>query len=201
MAGGGSLMGGGTASLVGQAAGAVAGAAGSIFSAQSDKMGLRLNAYFNDLNARVENDNAREVLRQGQFEEARSRLDTAQVKSSQRAAMAANGVDLSTGSALTRQVSTDYIGETDAATIRMNAARAAAGHRTSATNYQIQGDMQRSAAKGISPLLAGATSLVGSAGKISSDWYRLKETGAIGGAKKTTLGGQSYINGSFGFIG
>lgn len=172
-------VGAGTSMGVTQAAGAISSAAGSIFSAQSQRLGLNLDAYFADLNADGELDNARRALAAGEAAEQRQRLETAQIKSSQRAAMGANGVDLSTGSALDRQVGTDLMGEIDANTIRANAALEAAGYRTRASNYRSQATMSRAGAKSISPLLSGLTSLVGSASSVASDWYSLKKVGAF----------------------
>ena len=167
-----------------QGAGAASSAVGSIFAAQSQKLGLKLDAYFADLNAQGAAEDARRALEKGQWEEGNSRLLTARLKGSQRASMAANGVDLSTGSALDNLVTTDLMGEVDAQTIRVNAAREAAGYRTQASNARGQGVMARSAASAISPLLAGATSLIDSAGKIGSDWYAMKRSGALGGNRR-----------------
>lgn len=94
--------------------------------------------------------------------------------------MGANGVDLTTGSALDRLVSTDYLGEVDANTIRANAAREAAGHRMQAVGYSGEATMQRAARRGISPFAAGLTSLATSAGEVASDWYALSKVGAMG---------------------
>jgi hypothetical protein len=168
----------GSASLIAQGMGAGVGAIGSIFAAKSEKLGLNLDAWFAEQNSEAELSNAREALRQGEFAETRQRLETAQTKSAQRAAMGANGVDMSTGSALNRLVSTDYLGETDAATIRQNAAREAAGYRTRAVDQRNQARTRRAAAKSINPYVSGLTSLVGSAGKIAGDWYAMKKSGA-----------------------
>ncbi|API59640.1 hypothetical protein BSL82_10180 [Tardibacter chloracetimidivorans] len=169
----------GAASLVTQGAGAVSSAAGAIFGASSQRTALGLQARFADINAGMAMDDARAVLQRGEFEEQRSRLQTAQLKSSQRATMGANGVDMSEGSPLDRLVSTDYLGEVDANTIRQNAAREAAGYRSRASGYRSDAIMARGARSGISPFLSGATSLLGSAGKIGKEWYALDKEGAF----------------------
>lgn len=169
----------GAASVATQAIGAVTSAVGAGFGAASDKMSLKLDARLSEINSEIEADNARYALEAGQKEEQGYDLKAAQIKSSQRAAMAANNVDLSAGSALAEQVSADYIAATDRKQIRLNAIREAAGYRTQASNYKIDALMKRAAASGISPLLAGVSSLVGSAGKVADSWYTLDKVGAL----------------------
>lgn len=172
------------ASLAVQGFGAVSSAAGAMFSASTQKMGLKLDAAIAKINADKARDAARETLREGYEMEVRQRTATGLVKGAQRAAMGANNVDMTTGSALNRLVSTDYVGEADAQTIRLNAARAAMGYRDEASNQEIRATLSRGAAAGISPLLTGATSLLGSAASIASNWYSLKQAGAFGSNAK-----------------
>lgn len=183
-----------TASLAVQGIGGVTSAFGAMKSASVQKMGLKLDATIARINAEKMRDNAREMLRQGNEAETRQRLATAQVKSRQRAAMGANNVDMTTGSALNRLISTDYMGEADAQTIRLNAARAAAGMRADATSYDMRGSMAAASARGINPMLTGLTSLLGSATSIASSWYGMKEAGAFGNGKTVTGGGSGMIS-------
>lgn len=169
----------GASSMVTQAAGIASSTAGSIFGALNERTALGLRSFYSNLNADAALDDAREVMRQAAFAEQRLRLDNAQTKSKQRAAMAANGVDLSTGSALNRLVSSDFVTEADAGTIRANAAREAAGYRSRASNFRADALMAKAARKGISPFLAGFTSLMSGVSKLSSDWYRLRKEGAF----------------------
>lgn len=167
----------GAASLASSAIGGIGDAASSIFAASSEKLGLKLASRIADLNASSEDDNARESLRRGNEDESRLRLETGFLKGRQIAAMGANGVRLDDGSPLNRLVSTDYMAEVDAATIRQNAAREAAGYRTRATSYRNEALMRRTAARGVSPFVSGLTSLVGSAQKVASDWYDFRQKG------------------------
>lgn len=167
--------------------GGIGSAVGSIFAASSQKIGLILQARIADLNAQMEQDNAREALRQGGQQETSLRFQAGQLKSRQRATMAANGVRLDQGSALNRLNSTDYMTEADAATIRQNAAREAAGYRMASVGYGNQALMSRAAASSISPFLTGASSLLTSASKVSGDWYALASKGVpvgFGGGPK-----------------
>jgi hypothetical protein len=169
----------GTSTLIAQGIGTVGESFGAAMSASAEASSQRLQAYFARLNAETEMDNAREALRQGQFAEQRQRLETANLKSRQRAAMGANNVDMSEGSALDRQVSTDYIGETDANTIAANAQRDAAGSRTRATSYRMDARMRTAAARSISPFTTGLTTLATGATRVAGDWYRMNQTGVF----------------------
>ncbi len=152
-----------TIALASMGAGTAASTVGAYYAAQSQKDALNLRA---DLNERQ----AQQVLEAGQREEQRSRLATARLKSTQRAGIAANGLDV--GSAADLLTSTDLMGEADAQTIRANAVRQAFGYRSEAT-------MQRASAGAISPGMAAATTLMGQAGQVASGWYRLNQAGAL----------------------
>lgn len=169
----------GAASLASTAVSGIGNAAASIFAAKSNKLGLTLASRIAEINAGSADDSRREAMRQGGENETATRLGTAFMKSKQIAAMGANGVRLDSGSALNRLVSTDYMGEVDANTVRQNAVREAAGYRTQAAGFRNDALMKRTGAKGISPMLSGLTSLVGSANKVASDWYAFKKVGAL----------------------
>jgi len=164
-----------TAGLALQAGGAATSAVGSYYGAQSNKATLGLQATLGDLNARVAESAAQSALFAGQRQEQGVRIQTANTGSSQRVALAANGVDVGEGTAARVQASNSILGEIDANTVAANAVRAAWGYRTQATNNRNDALTRRAAADGISPLTAGATSLLGSAAAVSSGWYRLKK--------------------------
>lgn len=155
-----------------QGAGAASSAVGAYYGAQSQKIGMNASADLADINARMSESAAQSTLLTGQREEQKSRIATANLKGTQRAALAANGVDLGVGSANNILTTTDVMGEVDANTIQANAVRAAWGYRTQAVNQTNQANMSRASASAISPLLSGATSLLGSASSVASGWYR-----------------------------
>lgn len=146
------------AALAAQGAGAVSSAVGSVYAAKSQRSALALQADMSDLQARG-------ALAQGEREQQRSMLQTAQLKGTQRAALAANGVDLGQGSPLNILTTTDTMGGIDAQTIKANALRSAWGYRTQAA-------ADRASASAISPGLAGATSLLTGATAVADSWYR-----------------------------
>ena len=193
-------------SVVMMGAGMATSAVGSYYSAQGTKTQLeyqaamgKLNAAMAEsdaslleLNASISDTQGKMAIAQGQREEQKLRLGSAQLKGRQRAALAANGVDLGVGSAARVLATTDYMTEVDAGEIRANAARAAFGYqvqgvnqrygamaaRTQGVNYKAGSAFATASASGISPLASAAGSLLGSAGSVAPSVYK---TGAGAG--------------------
>lgn len=172
------------------------------------------NALVAENNAELASWQARDAIRTGEKQVAdqvtarRQALDSvnteaATVKSRQKVGLAANGVDVTDGSAADVLTSTDYIGAlnaqnvNDAAdrnidTIRDNAVKNAWGYTTQGVGYKDQAATaradaqlykydaarQRAGASGISPNSAAAVSLLGSAGQVAASWYSTKKAGA-----------------------
>lgn len=170
-----------TASLWGQGTGAVTAAIGAYASMQSNRYQARIA----DSNARLAELGAQAALLQGQHQEMQSRLDTANLKSRQRAGFAASGVDLGEGSTVRTLTSTDLLGRVDADTIHANAVRAAFGYRTQSLNYSNDAAMRRAGPGGVQ---AAATSLLGSTGQVAASWYQFNKEGAF---NTPTNGGSS----------
>lgn len=161
-----------------QGAGAGVSAIGAYSSAKSQRIGLEGQAAFADLNARLSEKSAQQELAKGQAAVASTTRRAGEVKSAQRTAMAANGIDLGEGSAAEVLTSTDILKEEDVDTLTANAVRAAWGQRIEATNYKNEALTKRAGARSISPLMAGATSLLGSSAQIASSWYSMNKGGA-----------------------
>ena len=176
--------------LISQIGGTVTSAAGSYYSGRAAQSTARFQADMADINARMAESSAQSALYQGQQQVGQLTLKAGQLKSSQRAALAANGVDLGAGSAAELQASTDLMKEIDANTLTANAVRSAWGYRTQAVNYQSEALMKRATADSISPMASAATSLLGSAGQVAGSWYMMNKAGALGGtASDTTYAG------------
>jgi len=156
--------------------GGLASAAGSYYGAKSEQTQLDVQADIADVNSRIAELGAQSVLRQGQREVGRVTMQAGQLKSRQRASMAANGVDLNEGSAAELQDSTDIMKEIDAATVEANSIRSAWGYRTQGTSYQNQALGARTTSSAISPFGNAATSLIGGATKAAAGWYNYKRT-------------------------
>lgn len=161
-----------------QIGGALSGAIGSFYSAKVAKINLEGQAFLADTNARIAELGAQSMLNQGQQDIGKLTMQAGRVKSAQRVALAANGVDLGEGNAAELQASTDIMKEIDRNTIEANAVRSAWGYRTQAVNSQNDALAKRSTADTISPFGSVATSLMGSAGNVAASWYQLNKATA-----------------------
>ena len=176
-----------------------------------------------EINARLAEMAAETEQTRGQIEYGSFTLKKGRLKSSQRANLAANGVDLGEGSAAESLVSTDIMGEIDGQTIISNAVRTAWGYQTQASisrmragfeavnaraagsaasnNYMATGTSNSNnylaagtqtflnasnnaaftgiQARSISPVVAGTTSLLGSATRAADTWYKYRRDAAI----------------------
>lgn len=159
-------------SLVGSLAGMANGAIGSYYSSQSKASSLNFQADMDALNAQQAEKQAQATLYQADRKAGQVSLAYGAAKSSQRASMAANGIDLGSGSAAEVQASTDIAKEFDMNTIAANAMRSAWGFRTQAVNYNNQSMIERATANSISPTGFATTSILGSAGNVAASWYK-----------------------------
>ena len=162
-------------SLASQAAGAAVSAVGAYSQASGQKASLRAQAAVAEANARIDELGAQATLRDSHLQIADTTRRYGQLKSNQRATMAANGVAVDAGgSAAELQDSTEFLKDADTATLQINAVRAAFGQRMQAGNQRTQAAMSRANASAINPGLAMGTSLLGSAGRVAASWYQLK---------------------------
>jgi hypothetical protein len=153
------------------ALGAVSAANAASNAAESSQTQLRFNASMAKINSQLSESNAQATLLAGQRAEQNVRLKTANLKSDQRASMAANGIDLGSQTALNILTSTDVMGEVDANQTAANALRAAWGYRTQAANYDAQAAFASASADTISPRNAYTSTLLGSSGQVAMNWY------------------------------
>lgn len=172
-----------------QTGGAAYSAVGAYYNAQIQKTALQGQAAIDDVNAHMDELSAQSTLLAGQRAEQSSRLQTASLKSTQRNNIASNGLALDSNSAVAIQTSTDVIGDIDANTIATNAISGAFGYRTAAVNASNDALIKRAGASAISPLGAGFTSLITSAGSIATNRYLLQKYGGAAAAPKSSLSG------------
>lgn len=158
-------------SLGAQGLGAGVSAGGAFFGAKSQKITLESTAQTAESNARIMELAAQSEILQGQREEQKSNLKYSNLKSTQKASLAANGVDISSDTAQNILTTTDTFKEIDANTINANATRGAWGYRTQGTNFANAARVARSTSKSINPWMAGATSLINSAGGVGKSLY------------------------------
>jgi TolA-binding protein len=118
---------------------------------------------------------------QGQVQEDRQRLKTAQLLGSQRAALAAQGGDVNAGSDLDILGDTARAGESDAQTIHYNAMLQAYGHQLEAGAAGGQANLySTNAANTMANLPFGiGSSLLGGASSLSGRWAGYRNSGLL----------------------
>jgi len=118
-----------------------------------------------DQNAAVARNQAEQAKQIGNVEEERQLRRVRAALGSQRAAIAANGLDVNTGTALDLQAETAGFGAADALNLRANALRQAWGFDVDAVNQTNRGRAARAAGRNqaIGTLLTTGASMVGQA--------------------------------------
>lgn len=169
-------------SLYGQMAGAAISAIGSFYSSKSQASSLEFQADIGAINARIAELGAQQELIRGEQQVGALTLRVGKLKSKQRVALAANGVDLGEGSAAELLTSTDLMKEIDSNTLQANAVRSAWGYRTQAVSHQNDALIRRATAEGISPLGSAGSTLLTSAGSVAKSWYDLNRSDALKGS-------------------
>jgi hypothetical protein len=180
-----------------QGVGAATSAIGAYGSAKSQKSALGFQAQMADMNAELAERRAQISLEQGAYQAQEIERGGARQKGAQRAAMGASGIALGSTTAQAIVVGTDLVTAEDAQQARINAVRAAWGQRTEATNMRNEGRAARANARGINPMGAAATSLLGSATSMTRSAY---DMGMFKGSGVTSSGGAQPSSGS-GFRG
>jgi len=126
---------------------AVSSITGSISEAGAIKSQAAYESQQLQMNSKLADLQAKSAIRVGKENAENYRRQVKQTIGSQRAIMAAQGIDISTGSALDIQTDTAEWGAVDALTIKNNAFREAAGYKIEAIGYRGQADFTTSAAK------------------------------------------------------
>jgi predicted subunit of tRNA(5-methylaminomethyl-2-thiouridylate) methyltransferase len=119
------------------------GAAGQVQQAKATAEANKYNAQVAEMNAEIADKQAKDATERGKQEEQQKRLQTAQLEGRQKAAIAANGIDLSFGSPLDTIVDTAKMGEIDALNVRTNAYREAYGYKVQGTNHLASAKLDR----------------------------------------------------------
>ena len=138
-----------TAALIGLGATTVAGTYNQYTQQRRGAKALEQHADYEaqlyGMNADLADAQAEDALARGHESELRSRGASRRLVGAQRASLAAQGVDIGTGSPAAVIANDAALGELDALTIRNNARREAWGYRTQASMNRNQGALTRSA--------------------------------------------------------
>lgn len=176
-------------------------AVGTFAAASAESSALRAQASFEEdqaeRNAKLAESQAKEVEAAGEKKAGLHRRKVRQKIGSQRAALAAQGIDVGAGTALDIQADTAFFGELDAQQIRNNAYLQAFGLKEEGRQRRIQGKFDASAKRSAarSTLLAGGLGAVSYGAQAFSDFSKKKVEPK---QTKTIYTGQSHKNfGSF----
>lgn len=156
------------------------GGVGAIQQGKAAAASANYNAKVADMNAKLAERQARDAVERGQIEEQQQRAKTSALLGQQRAAMAANGVDLKFGSPLDTLVDTATMGELDALTIRANTYREERDIRQQGLNQTAQAGMYRAEAKNARTggFLNAMGTVLGGASNAYSTWKQNSTVGA-----------------------
>jgi len=137
-------------------------------------------------NATIASQQRSDAIQRGEIDAQTAMRAQASVLGSQRASLAANGVDLGQGSALDQLASTKFLGAMDVNTIQSNAARTAWGYDVQNMNDNAGATLSKWQADSINPAgvgaMAGGQSILSSASSFAMAGG-LKGSGAPKGGK------------------
>ena len=148
---------------------------GAYNKANAQKATLDYEAAVARNNQTIANYQADITQRNGERMEQAQQLKTANLMGDQRAAMAANGVDLGTGSASEVLATTKFMGENDALTIRDNTARQAWALREQGKGYGAEAGADSAISGSIDPFMTASTSLLTEGSRVAASWYNYKK--------------------------
>ena len=137
---------------------------------------MNYQAEINRRNAAKAQANADDKRQEGIEESRMQRLKTLQKVGAQQAALAANGVDVSEGTALDIIEDTAAMGELDALTTRYNYEKQALAFESQADNFNNQSNLdvfagQNAYSSGITNAVANGVNGLGNIASVSSKWY------------------------------
>jgi hypothetical protein len=151
-------------------ASAVMAVAGTAASTMSQVSQYRYEARVADFNRKAEDAKVQDAAQRGQIEERNAARRQSALMGAQRAAMAANGIDLSFGSAAETLGDSAMMAQEDRGTIRENTRREQMGYDINAANYAAKAKAARSAATGAiwSGIFQAGSTIAGAASRLGS---------------------------------
>lgn len=167
--------------LAATAAGGLVSAAGAMKQGEAQKSAADYQAAVARNNAVIARQNAEQTRAAGEIEAQNASLKSAATQGSIRAAAAASGLDVNTGSAMDVQDSAARLGMLDALTIQRNAGVKSWAQQNQATGFEAEANLD--IMKGANAQEAGDigafSSLLTSASSFGGKWMDFKKVGAI----------------------
>ena len=144
-------------------------------------------------NATIAQQNARYATTAVEIQASERSQQAAATQGRIRTAIAANGVDVNTGSASDVQSSQRQIGQLDTENVMQSALLNAYGYRTQAAGYSAQSalDTAQSSQAVEGGILSGVGGLLGSAGSIGTKWLGAQTPSPTSTASKIDIGDEA----------
>lgn len=163
-------------SAVATAASTTMGVIASQQQARAAQAQMDYQAQVNKKNAMIAQQNAEDKRQEGIEESRMTRLKTAQKIGLQQSALAANGVDVSEGTALDIIEDTSAMGELDALTTRYNYEKQALAYEQQAGNFENQANLdiiagQNARSAGTLNSISAGINGLGNMASVASKWY------------------------------
>lgn len=173
------------------AVGAVMSGVSSYQQSQAAAKAAEYQASIDTQNAAIAQGNAVNERQSGIDNARKLRMQMAQNIASQKTAMAANGLDINSGSAFDLLDTTKYFGEMDALTTINNSNIKANAYEAQGMNFLEQAGVSKMTADNYkrSSLLSGLGTTTTGLGQVNSSWYNFNKTNTSLGTKSKSTGG------------
>ena len=180
------------------------GVVSSVQSANAQKAQANYQAEVAKPNAKTAQANADQKRQEGIEESRLQRMKNIQKIGAQKAALAANGIDVSEGTALDIVEDTAAMGELDALTTRYNAETRAIAYEAEANNFNNQASLDTFAGKnaysaGMTNAFATGFGGLANAAGVASKWYSPNSLGNNGTSTEYTT--KTSSNKTGGYVG
>lgn len=180
-----------TASLATSAIGAGVGAIGAISSAQSQSANANYQAQVAKNNATIAANNAEYATQAGQEKAQETSLKAREQQGAITTAIAANGLDVDTGSASDVEKTQAETGSLATQNVVNAAALQAYGYRSNETSFQAQSGLETAEAGQAETAgdISAAGGLLGGASSVGLNYAKLQQAGAFsGGTARSSFG-------------
>lgn len=170
-----------------QLAGTIAGSFGAMQQARAQAAAYNAQAQAAEQNARLVDVQRSQASDTKAEELQRLRANTSKLAATQKATMAAGGLDTGSGSNLDILTDTAYLSEVDAALLRYKYDINDWQMRNQKIDYQNQASMARSAASnaGKAGTIGAMTNLMSGVGQVAGNWYKWQDV--AGNSKTSTI--------------
>lgn len=168
--------------------GATVSAAGAYMQSKAQKDALGYQEKEAQMNAQLQGQMAEDAIARGNRDAQDYMQKAAMMKSSQKAAIAANGIDVSQGSPASILDDTDYMAKVDVGRIKDNARRETWGYKVGQTNASNTALMLDAQGDNINP---GMNALMSGVSSVASNWSAFSKGGSSSDSKGSSSSSSS----------